>query len=443
MSRPGDLVLRGVRALGGALRDASVRRIGRPLLLGLAVLAVAGVARPQEGTAPLIDVRKAADRRIQIGIGKYPELSGDEVGSPPGEVLGFDFELTGWFQPVLAGALPPQSLGDWARLGAELVAEVTRNGGTLDAAIRDVGTGDILFRHTYPAAPGSTLRRRLHAFADDAVLALTGQRGLASTRIACEWDPGNGKRIVLMDIDGFGMRELTKDGVLELAPRWSPDGRKVLYTSYKSGYPDVYVQDVGGGTRVKTAHFEGLNAQGDLAPDGRTIVLMLSFQGNPDIYTKEVGSDKVHRLTNHPATDTTPVWSPDGRRIAFVSDRAGTPQVYVMGADGSNPSRVTLRGNYNTAPDWSPDGTRLAYCALRPDGFQIQVIDLESRGVTTVTDVSGCEDPSWSPDGRSILFTRKAGGRADLYVTDLDERRTLRVTRGSGRYTAPDWSPIP
>jgi TolB protein len=114
-----------------------------------------------------------------------------------------------------------------------------------------------------------------------------------------------------------------------------------------------------------------------------------------------------------------------------------------MNADGSSVRRVTVRGSYNTAPEWSPDGTKLAYCALRPDGFQIQVVELEGGRVTTITDVSGCEDPCWSPDGRSILYARKAGGRTDLYVTNLSERRALKISRGSGRFTAPDWSPIP
>jgi TolB protein len=114
-----------------------------------------------------------------------------------------------------------------------------------------------------------------------------------------------------------------------------------------------------------------------------------------------------------------------------------------MNADGSSPQRVTMRGSYNTAPDWSPDGTRLAYCALRPDGFQIQVVELDGGRVTTITDLSGCEDPCWSPDGKSILYSRKASGRTELFVTNLSERRALKISRGSGRFTAPDWSPIP
>jgi len=413
------------------------------LAAGLLLVPPAPAVRAQESSAPLIDVRTKADRRIAIGIGKYPDLSGAEIGSPAGDVLAFDFELAGWFEPVLPGALPPQSLQDWSRLGAELLVELTGSAGALDAAVRDVATGDVLFRRQYPALAGETARRRLHRFADDAVQALTAQAGLARTRLLCEWDPGSGKRLVAMDIDGFGMRELNPEGALELGPRWSANGRQAIYTSYASGYPDVYLHDLATGNRQKLAHYEGLNAQGDVSPDGRLVVLMLSFQGNPEIYTKDLTLGKLRRLTSHPATDTTPVWSPDGRRIAFVSDRSGSPQVYVMDLDDPKPERVTMRGSYNTAPDWSPDGTRIAYCALRSDGFQIQVLDLESREVTTVTDFSGCEDPAWSPDGISILFARRSGDRSDLYITDLRERRTLRVSRGSGRFTAPDWSPIP
>lgn len=424
------------------MRFGVVKARGRTLAAaGFAGVLVGLAAVAASAQAPVIDVTKAADRRIAIGVGKYPDLSGKDVGSAPGEVVAYDFDLTGWFQPVLAGAVPPKSLTDWGRLGAELVVEVSLDGAALDAAVRDVGTGDVLFRRRYE--PGESLRGRLHRFADDAVAALTGQKGLARTRLLCEWDNGQGKRIVLMDIDGHGMKPLTGDAALELGPRWSPDGRKAVYTSYRSGYPDVYIQTLANGARDKVAHYEGLNAQGDLSPDGRTLVLMLSYQGNPEIYAKDMASSRLSRLTRHPATDTTPVWSPDGRRIAFVSDRSGQPQVYVMDADGSHTERVTVRGSYNTAPDWSPDGTRIAYCALRADGFQIQVLELGSGKVTTVTDLSGCEDPAWSPDGRSLLFARKTGGKAELYVVDVNDQRTLKVSRGSGKYTAPDWSPIP
>jgi TolB protein len=422
-----------------------MRRCCSALLAGSVLLAAAGVSGlvpAVRAEGPIIDVRKRADRRIAAGVDHYRGLATDEVGSPPGQVVAFDLELSGWFEPVRPGLVPPRGLGDWQRKGAEVVVEIEPYEHHFRGIVRDVGTSSVLFEKIYSEQEGS-LRQRLHAFCDELVVALTGERGLALTRILCERDSGKGKRVVLMDIDGHNLRELTGEDELELAPRWSEDGRRVVYTSYASGYPDVYVHDLQVGSRRRVAHYEGLNALGHLSPDGRLLVLTLSHTGNPEIYVKDLATNKLQRLTRHRATDTSPSFSPDGTRIVFVSDRTGSPQIYVMKLDGSPPERVTLRGNYNTAPDWSPDGTRIAYCSLRPDGFQIQVLDLAERVVTTVTDGGGCEDPSWSPDGRSILYSRKAGGRTDLYITNLSERRALRVSRGAGQYTAPDWSPYP
>ncbi|GJM44942.1 MAG: protein TolB [Gemmatimonadota bacterium] len=414
-----------------------------PLLIRIALVLQLGAAAAWAQSGPIIDVQKEADRRIAVGIDKYPLISAEEVGSPPGDVLAFDLELSGWFQAVRPGMLPPRTINDWQRRGAEVLIEMETERGSLTASVRDVGTGDILFSRSYPAGRGDRLRDRVHAFADDVVLSLTGERGLAATRVLCEWDPGDGKRIVTMGIDGYGLRELTGDTALELCPRWSPDGTRACYTSYQDRYPDVYVHDLVVGSRQKVAAYEGLNAQGDLSPDGTQLVLVLSWDGDPDIYSKDLTSGSIRRLTRDSGTEASPCWSPDGKRVAFVSDRSGGPQIYVMDADGTGSQRVTVRGSYNTAPDWSPDGTQIAYCALQSNGFQIQVIDLESRQTTTVTELGGCEDPCFSPDGRSILYSRKAGGRTDLFITSLNERRTLRVTRGSGLYTAPDWSPLP
>lgn len=415
--------------------------MSRAVALVGALAGLVALAGPVGAEGPIIDVTKEADRRIAVGIPKLGNLPAETIGSPPANVVAFDLELSGWFQPVPAGLLPPRTLEDWERLGAEVVVELSYPG-PLEGRVRDVGTGDVLFERAY-ADKSVSLRNRVHQFCDDVVTALTGEHGLARTRILCEWDPGDGKRIVLMDVDGFGLREVTGEAALELTPRWSPNGRKAVYTSYSSGYPDVWVHDLRAGGRDRVAHYEGLNATGEVGPDGETLVLTLSGDGNPEIYSKNVVSGKIRRLTDHRATDASPTWSPDGSAIAFVSDRSGSPQIYTMRADGSRVERITVRGNYNTAPDWSPDGTRIAYCALRSDGFQIQVIDLDDGQVTTVTDGGGCEDPSWSPDGRSILYSRKAGGRTDLYITNLNERRALRVSRGSGLYTAPDWSPFP
>ena len=95
------------------------------------------------------------------------------------------------------------------------------------------------------------------------------------------------------------------------APRWSPDGRKLLFVSRRNGNPEVYVINADGGGQ--------------------------------------------RRLTRNPAEDSDPAWSPDGRKIAFISTRDGERAIYVMNADGSQQRSVT-RGirRIGSGFAWSP-----------------------------------------------------------------------------------------
>ena len=136
-----------------------------------ALAAVLLTALPALAAGPIIDVEKDADRRIAAGVDRYADISTAEVGTPAGDVLAFDLELSGWFQAIRPGMLPPRSLNDWQRLGAEVVLEVSVEAGTISGAVRDVGTGTLLFEKRYASRRGSDkLRDRLHAFADDVVL---------------------------------------------------------------------------------------------------------------------------------------------------------------------------------------------------------------------------------------------------------------------------------
>src|SRR5690348_6779381 len=88
---------------------------------------------------------------------------------------------------------------------------------------------------------GAALRRQAHAFSDDIVLAITGKKGIAQTRIAfkVEASSGNGE-IYVADFDGHNAQSVTHDGTIVSAPSWAP-GRSVLYyNSYKLGNPDIF-----------------------------------------------------------------------------------------------------------------------------------------------------------------------------------------------------------
>src|SRR6185295_9164422 len=101
------------------------------------------------------------------------------------------------------------------------------------------------------------------------------------------------------------------------------------------------------------------------SPDGRTIVFVSWRDGNGEVYAMDANGSGPRNLTQNPANDVRPAWSPDGGRIAFASRRDGNSEVYVMNADGSGPRNLTRSRASDDYPTWSPDGQRIAFLRVR------------------------------------------------------------------------------
>jgi hypothetical protein len=89
------------------------------------------------------------------------------------------------------------------------------------------------------------------------------------------------------------------------------------------------------------------------SPDGARVIMSLQQEGNANVFAMDLRTKKTTRLTNDAAIDTSPCYAPDGGQIAFESDRGGSQQIYIMGADGSNPRRITFGDGTYSTPVWS------------------------------------------------------------------------------------------
>ena len=97
------------------------------------------------------------------------------------------------------------------------------------------------------------------------------------------------------------------------------------------------------------------------SPDGMKIILSMAENGNTDIYTLNLENNLKKRLTKNVAIDTAPSYSPDGKFIVFESDRGGNQQIYVMPSEGGKAKRISFgKGRYGT-PVWSPRGEDSIY----------------------------------------------------------------------------------
>ena len=124
---------------------------------------------------------------------------------------------------------------------------------------------------------------------------------MASGRLVLVGNRTGKKELYLCDADGADLVQLTKDNSISLAPRWSPDGRTIVYTSYLKGFPDLYSIDVASGSRRIVANYPGLNTGGAISPNGREMALILSRTGNPgDIRQEHRLAAQLTRLTTTP-----------------------------------------------------------------------------------------------------------------------------------------------
>jgi TolB protein len=286
-------------------------------------------------------------------------------------------------------------------------------------------------------------RRTAHTIADEVISILTGEKGIASTRILFSFKTSSGKEIGMIDYDGYNFTHVTDNGNINLFPSWAPDGKRMLSSTYTDDRLSIYIHDFANNSVTALSSFKGLNFAPCWSPDGTKICMSLSKDGNAELYLLDLNTRKLHRLSNNSAIDTSPTFAPNSREIAFVSDRSGNPQIYVMDTHGGNVRRLTFHGNYNTSPSWSPRGDIIAYVSREKDNSQqIYVTDPTDFSPMRITYLANNEEPAWSPDGLHIVFTSNRTGRYELYTMNWDGSRLRKLTTGLTA-NAPDWSPIP
>ena len=246
----------------------------------------------------------------------------------------------------------------------------------------------------------------------------------------------------------------------EVHPNFSPDGRRVAFTSDRSGSWEIWVADPDGGNGVKLTSMDATNTGAPTwSHDGRSIVFGSDQPGQFELYVVAAEGGKPRRLTNHPAFDQAAIFSRDGRWIYFTSNRTGLFQIWKMPASGGDPVPITRNGGWSAGE--APDGTHLYYIdiaeAPKPvwripvgGGEAVKVLDgvvgwffqagekgihyadrpadktrlrfhdfATGRSTTVWEDLGRIEfTPGVSPDGRTILYSRVDSTVDDLMLVE-------------------------
>lgn len=436
---------------------ALLRIVGPNVAVGLALLAVLAAAPAHADS--YVDVTGAQFKPLPLAI--EPTIGDPALAATFTQTLRDDLAMSGFFdllnpKSFLVDAtaegtvLSQMDFSKWRAVNATDVTKailtktgtkVSVEGWLFDA----VGPTELLHATTITAF-ADDVPTAAHRWANMIVKRVTGQEGFFLTRVAYVKTAGKGhnKEIWASDLDGRHAIDLTPGGGLNLLPAWSPNGRNIVFTSFRDGSPMLYVVD--SVTRGITAlpHLGSLETGGAYSPDGRQIAFTMSQHGSANIYVVGADGSNAHAITDTRETNSSPTWSPDGRKIAFVSTRSGDPQLFTMNADGTNVQRLTFQGRYNQTPDWSPRGDEIVFTARdERNVFDIFAVNVDTKVIRRLTQDSGHnEEPVWAPNGNSILFTSTRSGRSQLWIMNRDGTNQ-RPLPAQGEAFTPAWGPLP
>lgn len=330
----------------------------------------------------------------------------------------------------------------FAKLGAQGIVQVTITAAGVHVALHDVAKANVVDVGDL-ALPAPALTRdwrlHVHAVSDQVEQWITGQPGIAATRVVY----ARGTAIHVVDSDGAD-DVMIPTPANAMSPAWNPAGTMITYSTYGER-SQIYVYDLRTG---RTQALRSTPGFANLTPvftrDGDAIVYSHAGENGSDLYEYTLASGDVRRISaGHGTDNASPTFSPDGLRIAFTSGRSGHPEVYIMDADGTNTDLLTSFDfgdqNYRSDPDWSPDGRLVAFQSRFSGTFQLMTIRLQDRSTKVLTSEGDNEQPSWAPDSRHVVFTSTRSGSRQLWVMDTESGRMRQLTHAAGSRLAA-WS---
>ena len=269
-----------------------------------------------------------------------------------------------------------------------------------------------------PITTPATFSGHLSISADGKTLAYSQQtRGSEVRKVA--FDPASGKAIgaavpVIRGTSGAG------------SPDVSPDGTFLTFVSPDTEHVFVSRTDGTGSRQITNGEYKDRFPR--WSPDGKRIVFYRSSNGRAQVWAVNVDGSRLQQLTNFASGAVAPNWSPDGTRLAYSSNRAQRAFLYDLSKPWSEQAAAPLPAlgppdTWFEAWSWSHDGHRIAGHREDKAGVLSGVIvyDLRSGKYTRLTEQG--RSPVWLKDDRRILYYQED----KLFLVDSESRKTEQV----------------
>jgi Tol biopolymer transport system component len=251
--------------------------------------------------------------------------------------------------------------------------------------------------------------------------------------------------IYVMNPDGSQKTRLTNNTSVEVEPKWSPDGTKLLFiTDRDGGLTEIYVMDSDGNNQKRITNKADHEASPSWSPDGTKIIFtsLKNFCCSEIFVINSDGTGETQLTHSGASHESYARWSPDGSKIAFVRN---SQAIWIMDSDGNNEKLLTTSAGVISGISWSPDGVKIAF-ATGPDR-NLDIFSMNAKDgsdqIRLTDNPDDDSDPAWSPDGKKIVFSSlRDAGISEIYRMNSDGTNEERLTNNLVAEIVPDWQPL-
>jgi len=236
-------------------------------------------------------------------------------------------------------------------------------------------------------------------------------------------------------------------GFANFYPTFSPDGKKIAYTSNKEndyfGLSSLFLYDTE--TKKETLLVSGVLSNNSWSPDGAKIYYAKNSPKNPhwsaylDLYEYDIRKEHETRLT-HGLRAGAPAVSPNGKKLAFILHYDGTLNIGISNIDGTDVKQLThyTQGEQVYNPKWSPDGATIVFDYSVKDNRDIAMLNLRDTAVQFVLATPDDErNAVYTSDGKALIYSSDKSGIFNLYKFDLSSRTSAQMTNVLGAAVMP------